>query len=272
MSTGMALALVSFVTMDCGGAGVSGSAKPSPGNGTSTALNPKFAPGGNFDLSRWQLQEPIGLPGAPTTVKPSMLMSSKGFQDTYFFTDSTDGAMTFFDPENGVATANSRYPRSELREMNADGSAANWPITGTNRLSATLRVTQVPDHVCVGQIHVGTPLQSGLAPITKPLLELYYYANGDIKLGIENGPEGGQTSHFIASIPLGTGFDYTIQLSGDGTIKLVLNGVASAFQLPAGFIGYGQYFKAGNYDQSVGTDPTVAATVKFYALSLSHQP
>jgi hypothetical protein len=32
------------------------------------------------------------------------------------------------------------------------------------------------------------------------------------------------------------------------------------------------YFKAGDYDQSVGTSSTVGAKVQFYALSVVHKP
>ncbi len=42
--------------------------------------------------------------------------------------------------------------------------------------------------------------------------------------------------------------------------------------MPSSFNGYGMYFKAGDYDQTAGTDPTVGATVKFYALQVSHEP
>ncbi len=235
-------------------------------------LQPNVAPGGNFDLSLWELQEPVGSPGSPTIIGPATLVGPSGFQDEYFFTDTTDGSMTFWDPENGVTTPNSNYPRSELRELNADGSEANWPIAGTNTMSATLVVMRVPDHVCVGQIHCGTALQSGLTATTKPLLELYCYSNGDVKLGIENGPAGGQTTYSITNVQLGTKFSYVIRLTLDGTIHLVLNGTTYAFTIPASFMGYGEYFKAGNYDQSVGNDPTVGSTVKFYALHVSHQP
>jgi hypothetical protein len=233
-------------------------------------LDPNVAPGGNFDLSLWELQEPVGAAGAPTTISPAALEGPGGFRDSYFFTDPTDGAMTFWDPENGVTTADSSYPRSELREMNADGSTANWPISGTNTLSATVAVTEVPDHVCVGQIHLGTAIQAGLAASTKPLLELYYYATGDIQLGIENYPTGGQTSHAVTNVPLGTPFSYTVQLTGDGTITLGIDGATTTFAMPASFAGYGQYFKAGDYDQTAGTDATIGATVKFYALQVSH--
>ena len=241
------------------------------GGAAPKGLRADVAPGGNFDLSRWELQEPVGAPGSPTTISSAALLGPSGFQDDYFFTDKADGAMTFWDPENGVTTANTRFPRSELRELNADGTKANWPVTGAHRLSATVSVTQVPDHVCVGQIHCGKALQSGLAASTKPLLELYYYSNGDLKLGIENSPSGGQTSHYITNVTLGTKFDYVIELMGDGTITLDLNGKKYTFTMPSSFAGYGEYFKAGNYDQSVGNDPTIGAIVRFYALKVTHR-
>ena len=89
-------------------------------------LDPNVAPGGNFDLSLWELQEPVGSPGAPTTILPAQLEGPNGYHDSYFFTDPVDGSMSFWDPENGVTTANSSYPRSELREMTASGAEANW--------------------------------------------------------------------------------------------------------------------------------------------------
>ena len=265
----------SAVSPDAGTGGTAGTGAAAGASGIDAALGggdsglkPSLAPGGNFNLSSWELQEPVGSAGSPTTITSAALAA--GFHDSYFFTDPSDGAMTFWDPENGVTTADSSYPRSELREMNADGSPANWPIAGNNLLSATVAVTQVPDHVCIGQIHIGTAIQTGLAASTKPLLELYYYATGAIELGIENDPTGGQTSHAITNVPLGTQFSYSIGLTGDGTITLTIDGAASTFAMPSSFDGYGQYFKAGDYDQSVGTDATVGAQVKFYALEVSH--
>ena len=91
------------------------------------AQSPAVAPGGNFDLSIWQLQLPVGSPGAPTTIPSSQLRGANGYTNpAYFFTDKNDGSMTFWAPEKGVTTPNSNYARSELREMNANGSAADW--------------------------------------------------------------------------------------------------------------------------------------------------
>ena len=251
-------------SLTSGGGGPSPSPSPS-GTGSGGGLNPSVAPGGNFDLSLWELQEPVGSPGSPTTIPPSQLEGANGFQDSYFYTDSGDGAMTFWDPENGVTTPNSKYARSELREMDSSGSAANWFAPGTHTLSATLKVTQVPNHVCVGQIHLGS------GGSTKPLLELFYYANGDIKMGIEQTPAGGNEVLYNAgNVPLGSTWSYVIGLSGS-TISLVLDGGArQTWTASSTFNGYGMYFKAGDYDQSSGSDSSVGARVGFYALSIHH--
>lgn len=229
------------------------------------ALNPGVAPGGNFNLSVWELQEPTGSPGSPTTITPSRLEGSSGYQDSYFFTDKSDGSMSFWDPENGVTTPNSSYSRSELREMNSSGSPAAWSLPGTHTLSATLKVTQVPDHVCVGQVHIAEGSGS-----TKPLAELYYHSNGQIAIGIENSPSGGQTAHNLTTVSLGTQWSYTIQVTGGNTLSVTINGTKHSFAIPSSFDSYQQYFKAGDYDQSSGSSSSVGAKVRFYALSIRH--
>ena len=232
--------------------------------GAAPALNPGVAPGGNFNLSVWELQEPTGSPGSPTTITASRLEGSNGYQDSYFYTNKSDGSMEFWDPENGVTTPNSNYSRSELREMNSDGSSAAWSLPGTHTLSATVKVTKVPDHVCVGQVHATDPRT------TKPLAELYYHSNGQIAVGIENSPSGGQTAHTVGSVPLGQQFSYVIQITGGNTISVTINATKHSFAIPSSRNGYQQYFKAGDYDQSSGSSSTVGATVQFYALSVRH--
>ena len=98
------------------------------------------------------------------------------------------------------------------------------------------------------------------------------HGNGDIVLGIEDSPAGNQTAHAITNVPLGTRFSYVIELAGSGQITLDVNGVPSTFTMPASFNGYGMYFKAGDYDQTVGTDASIGAIVKLYALKVAHGP
>lgn len=233
---------------------------------SAAALDPGVAPGGNFDLTRWELQLPTGSAGSPTTITPAKLKGASGFTDSYFFTNKTDGSMSFWDPENGVTTPNSNYSRSELREMNTDGSAAAWSIPGTHTLTATVKATEIPSSVCVGQIHLSEGSGS-----TKPLLELFYHSNGDVYMGIEQTPAGGnEKTYKVGNVALGTQWSYVISLTGSNTIGLTLNGAKTTWPLPSSFNGYPMYFKAGDYDQTSGSSSTVGAKVQFYALTIHH--
>lgn len=235
------------------------------GAASAATLRTDVAPGGNFNLSVWSLQLPVGSPGSPTTIQPAQLQGPNGYTNsTYFWTDKTDGSMTFWDPEAGVTTPNSNFARTELREMNSNGSAADWTIPGTHRLSATLRVVSVTNHTVVGQVHLGSGGTS-----TKPLLELYYYSNGNVILGTENSPDGGQTQHTIGHVNLGTQFSYVIAVSG-GRINLTFNGTTTSYAIPSSFNQYHQYFKAGDYNQSSSSSTSNGAKVKFYTLTVSH--
>jgi Alginate lyase len=240
-------------------------AVPHAASPQSADTNPSVAPGGNFDLSVWELQEPVGSPGSPTTISSSRLQGANGFQDSYFFTDTRDGAMTFWDPEKGVTTPNSNFARSELREMNPSGGAADWALSGSHKLGATLRVVSVTSNVCVGQIHLGSGGSS-----TKPLIELYYHSNGDIVAGVENSPSGGQTTHTVGHVSIGKTWTYTIAVSGGNTIDLTVNGSTTHYAIPSSFNQYHMYFKAGSYNQSSSDSTTNGARVAFYGLTVQH--
>ncbi|MBU2667395.1 polysaccharide lyase family 7 protein [Actinoplanes bogorensis] len=234
-------------------------------NANAAALNPAVAPGGNFNLSVWSLQLPIGSPGSPETISPARLKGANGYTNpSYFWTDKNDGSMTFWAPEKGVTTPNSNYARSELREMNANGSAADWPLAGNHTLSAELRVVSVTKNVAVGQVKLGSGGTS-----TKPLLELYYRANGDIYLGQQRSPTDGQTLHKLGNVPLGQRWTYVFNVSGNRA-SLTINGSTTNYTIPSSFNPYKQYFKAGSYNQSSSESTTNGAKVKFYSLTIRH--
>lgn len=69
---------------------------------SAAALDPSCAPGGNFDLTVWELELPIGpSQGDPTTISSSQLQNCSGYQDPghqYFFTESGDGALVMKAP------------------------------------------------------------------------------------------------------------------------------------------------------------------------------
>ncbi len=219
---------------------------------------PGQSPGCNFNLSIWELQLPIGQPGNPTTISNSQLQA--GFTDQFFFTGS-DGAMDFVDPgTNCVTTPNSTHCRTELREVNTDGSPAVWSASGTNTLSATLTVTNAGGAPVIGQIH-DDPAKS-----VRPLIELFYTPSGDINAGVEQCLAGGCIkSTTVGHVAPGTKFSYLINYS-QSKLSVSING-GPPQSLSSPILGVGGYFKAGDYGQSPSN-----ASVNFYALNITHGP
>jgi hypothetical protein len=217
-----------------------------------------LAPGQNFNLAPFTLQLPTGSSGNVNTVSGSALTT---FTDSpYFYTNKSDGSMVMADPSQGWTTSGSLHPRVELREN------ATWQTSGTNVLTATVDVVEVPSHTTIAQIFQGS------GP-SKPLCELQVTSKGVVQLLLENTNQGGSsTLPQITTVSLGTKFNYELKLSGT-TITVMANNVTTTFPLPASFIGESFYFKAGDYDQSAvaGTPLTSVSTiVQFYALSIKH--
>jgi hypothetical protein len=224
------------------------------------ALSTTSPPGSNFNLAPFTLQLPTGSSGKVDTVSGASL--SAGYTNQYYFyTDSTDGSMVMMDPTQGWTTSGSLHSRTELREN------AIWSTSGTNKLNATVAVTQVPDHTTVGQIFQGS------GP-SKPLCELQVTSAGVVKLLLESTNQGGSsTTYTLATVPLGTPFDYELSLTGT-TITVTINGAVQTFTMDSSFDGESFYFKAGDYDQTAVSGPpltTPGTVVKFYALTLTHQ-
>jgi hypothetical protein len=193
----------------------------------------------------------------------SQLAGASGFTDIYFYTDTTDGAMTFMDPTTGVTTSGSMHPRSELREV-----TSGWPTSGTNTETVTLAVPMVPGTVTIGQIFQSPPAPS------KPLLELQYVKGGKLQVLLESTNQGGNgATHGVGTVTDGSKFTYELSLTGT-TITVTIDGTASTFTLPSTFVGESFYFKCGDYDQTAvaGTPGTTPGTiVKIYALDVVHQ-
>jgi hypothetical protein len=177
--------------------------------------------------------------------------------------------MDFWAPVTGVKTANSMYPRSELREMKG-GSEYNWSLKdGTATLSATVSVTQLPPpsgKVVVGQIHA-----YGASDL--PLLELAYKGTGQVvaevlpTLGAST-----QADTIVGSgIGLGTCFSYSIVTSASATMTISFDGMTQYDQpIDASWQAATFYFKAGDYVQENTGASTEGAATSFYALSVTH--
>lgn len=227
------------------------------------ALNPKCAPGGNFDLSPWQLQLPTGSSGKPTTISSSQLTGCDGYEDfSTFFTETKDGALVMKvcgSPSSCgcVTTPNSKHCRTELRENDS------WsPDDDTNRLRVTLSVPTPDDSkygTVIGQIHIDDSISS------KPVAELYYSQSGDLHMGVEQTRSGGnEVFTKVGNVSIGKQFSYEIRYEG-GNLSVSVNGGAQQALSTYSLNSPESYFKVGNYNQ--GDD---ASDVHFLAIEVLH--
>jgi len=214
---------------------------------------PKFTsifvkPSQVLDLAYWK----INLPAHNKQVTQPQLSN---FHDDAF---RVVGAVQFTVMCNGEAQPGSKYPRSELREMNADGSNASWSSTsGIHRMDLTQRINHLPvvkPHLVCGQIHSATEYLI-LVGIDSNRLYVRYI---DEVIGILDD-----------DYHLGTYFNMTIQAS-QGYVDVFYN---NAHKVHYPMDKQGCYFKAGCYLQSntnMGDMPTAYGQVEISRLVVSH--
>ncbi|KAF2878101.1 polysaccharide lyase family 7 protein [Massariosphaeria phaeospora] len=240
------------------------SAAPFTSNLIPRALDPKCAPGGNFDLSKWNLQLPTGSPGKVDSVSGAKLAGCSGWKDEKHFHTGSDGALITKVPGSKdtagcVTTPNSKHCRTELREAKPD----SWsPKGATNRLNVQLQVQQADDSkygTVIGQVKVDDSVSK------KPLCELFYSKDGTLTMGVSQIPDVSSLKmQQIGKVPLKQKFGFeiryeksklTVSIDGDEFKTL---GTGSIDSPPS-------YFKAGNYNQ--GDSPS---EVHFYAIDVQH--
>jgi hypothetical protein len=230
-------------------------------------LNPSLPPGSNFDLSAWKLQT-ISTSNAFTEVFSAALAS--GYTSNLFYTNATDGSMIFKVPSNGATTANTSYPRCELRQMT---NGANWPLTdpATHYLTAqckVLVVAQAKPQIIIGQIH-GSQTNSELLKLRWTGYQPgQCYIEARFQKNDSTGAEFGVT--LASGLSLGSLVSYTITMTG-GKIIATVNGGSGSQTYTTAYYGMtdAYYFKAGNYLQYNSLDSTIYGMTQFYKLSLT---
>jgi len=144
---------------------------------TAQELDPTVPPSGNFDLSYWKLTRPNN------TERDEDALINGYYKEGEFYTDTITGAMVFNCPNHGRTTANTSFPRTELREMIRRGNTSistqginknNWVFSSSTMenqeaaggVDGVMTATLTVDHVSltsdefrkvgrtiVGQIH-----------------------------------------------------------------------------------------------------------------------
>ena len=237
-------------------------ARPTAAPGTRTSASARRAgrPGELIDLRRWKLTLPVAASGsdeAAEIVQPRLAT----YAVSPFFTVNAAGDGVVFQADaGGATTGGSGYPRSELREMTADGSdEAAWsPSSGTHTMTVTAAVTHLTTakpQVTVAQVHDDSDDV------------LVVRLDGPHRLYAEH--DGDNFGDLDAHYTLGRRFTVRMVAAG-GRIRIFYNGVRKADVAAS---GSGHYFKAGCYTQSntdKGDAADAYAQVVIYSLTVAH--
>jgi len=228
-----------------------------------------------LDLTTWNLSVPSA--PAPSTISTARL--NNGYSSQYFRRNADD-SVTFWVPVNGSRTADARYPRSELRETQADGSLSNWyHASADNYLSAVLTVNQVPSQnkIVIAQVHSKDEPGSN----NDPLLKLqYHYLRGvgrlELLLRKRPGDSGVQNILLAENIQLNQRFSYELRITPNGKLGVKVTSShgdnGSFYQQLSGYWSTQLlYFKAGAYVQDNYGPSTEGARVTFYWLNSLHR-
>ena len=240
------------------------SASPSPGSislGAASTMAPRIPrlnssiPGGIINLSTWKLTLPTGDDEPEEITQPKL---AEFRQEPYFHVTPFGDGVVFRAPVGGTTTANSEYPRSELREMTGGGKKqASWSgESGTHVMTINQAITALPSgksEVVAGQIHDDED----------DVVMVRLHGN---KLFVES--DGRQLGVLDPAYQLGTRF--TVQfVATPGLIRIAYNGI-KAVDLKRDGDGY--YFKAGCYTQANedNSDEGSYGEVVIYALTVQH--
>jgi hypothetical protein len=228
---------------------------PSKEAPSATAAGAAEYPADLLDLSNWSLTLPVGDPGDPEDVTPPKLPK---FANEFFRVNKSRDGVIFTANVGGTTTKNSKYPRSELREMQGEEKAAWSNTSGTHTLSvreAILAVPPVKPEVVAAQIHDGGDDVMQIRLEGRRLVVQY--------------DDGGSETVLDPDYKLGTVYDVQI-VAKDGRVDVIHNGVKKA-ELPKS--GSGWYFKVGAYVQSnpeKGDKVGAPGTVALYSLQATH--
>lgn len=214
-----------------------------------------------IDLANWHLTLPIkrdDRSDAKIIYNPELMNF-----DNEFFKRTPTGSIMFSCNAGGATTKNSKYPRSELREMN-NQKRASWSAYDYSEMTCTLTIHAIPlvkKDVVVCQIH------DGKSDVMEVLIKnSRLYVRGSV--GSKTKDYGTLEGKYV----LGTKFKVRIVCRG-GRIKVYYNNSTTP-KLDFKYVGDDKnYFKAGCYMQSnpsKGEDPNTLAKVEVFALNVKH--
>lgn len=255
----------------------------------------------DIDFNHWKVTLPVDEDnnGKPDEFQPTSLINHNYTEldelKPFMYDDSTDTSVVFYTYPAGSTTANSHFPRTELREQLTPGNNYdNWMVPDGGIMEEVLKVESISDNlestnydkniVIVGQIH-GVISQEDMATYgfssnaAPPLLKIKW-VDGNVKaykkslidetttgIDLYNSDEWSDISYNFGYV----GFDkFSVKIDVSyGKIIVTVNGASHVFEdISLQKWPFENYFKAGNY--LAATNSEAFAYVKFYQLEVSH--
>ena len=267
---------------------------PDDGNNTATYADINF--------TNWKVTLPVDEDnnGSPDEYKPNALVNG-GYRtiksvQPFMFDDISDSSIVFYTfPQ--TSTANSKYSRTELRELIApSNSRINWSLETGGTLKGKLKIIDVSNDksssreyhkVIVMQIHgiisISDMTKHGFSSNNGPPLIKMTWIDGDLwvyKKSLVNENTSGDDLLDVSNSTwtdekhnMGTvgfeNFEFRITAT-KGKIELQLNNETPYIykDISLDKWPFENYFKAGNYLNSTASE--AFSKLKYYSLSVTH--
>ena len=232
--------------------------------------------------AHWKLQIPELQDGSDTKIKEvgkGTGISFDNYSSEYFYYDDSDSAFVFNTPVSAPKTVNTKYARSELREMMGDDKTVNWDWNGRHCLDVEEAVTKIPANgrVMVCQVH-GIYPNGDNGPV--PLKVIYGGNKKRLAITYKAHPQSyeDQKIYYFDEVELNQKFTISIQIiDGTGYVSISSNGISQKYEysynpVTTGWIDFYNYFKAGNYIQDCeDNSENAGSTVKMYNINVTHE-
>ena len=232
--------------------------------------------------AHWKLQIPELQDGSDTKIKEvgkGTGISFDNYSSEYFYYDDSDSAFVFNTPVSAPKTVNTKYARSELREMMGDDITVNWDWNGRHCLDVEEAVTKIPANgrVMVCQVH-GIYPNGDNGPV--PLKVIYEGNKKRLAITYKAHPQSyeDQKIYYFDEVELNQKFTISIQIiDGTGCVSISSNGISQKYEysynpVTTGWIDFYNYFKAGNYIQDCeDNSENAGSTVKMYNINVTHE-
>ena len=232
--------------------------------------------------AHWKLQIPELQDGSDTKIKEvgkGTGISFDNYSSEYFYYDDSDSAFVFNTPVSAPKTVNTKYARSELREMMGDDKTVNWDWNGRHCLDVEEAVTKIPANgrVMGCQVH-GIYPNGDNGPV--PLKVIYEGNKKRLAITYKAHPQSyeDQKIYYFDEVELNQKFTISIQIiDGTGYVSISSNGISQKYEysynpVTTGWIDFYNYFKAGNYIQDCeDNSENAGSTVKMYNINVTHE-